>query len=76
MISKILRLLTLLGIILVSLSVYGQIDPVEKEILDFDESKSSINIPQFENKYTGAAGKMHYITIGFGGFSRGLERKY
>ncbi|MDD4108404.1 MAG: hypothetical protein PHH93_06780 [Prolixibacteraceae bacterium] len=42
MISKTLKLITSLGIIIISLSVYGQVDPVEKEILNFDESKSSL----------------------------------
>lgn len=42
----------------------------------FMRIRYAFNIPQFENKYTGAAGKMHYITIGFGGFARGAEREY
>ena len=33
-------------------------------------------MPQFENKYDGMTGNMHYITIGFGGMSRGLKRDY
>jgi hypothetical protein len=31
-------------------------------------------MPRFEKKYDGIAGNMHYITIGIGGFSRGIKR--
>ena len=34
------------------------------------------SIPRFEKKYEGMTGNMHYITIGFGGMSRGLKRDY
>ena len=34
------------------------------------------SMPQFENKYDGMTGNMHYITIGFGGIGRGLKREY
>lgn len=33
------------------------------------------SMPQFEKKYNGMAGNMHYITIGFGGLGRGLKRE-
>lgn len=31
-------------------------------------------MPRFDKKYDGMTGNMHYITIGFGGFSRGVKR--
>jgi hypothetical protein len=34
------------------------------------------SIPRFSKKYDGISGSMHYITIGVGGFSRGLKREY
>lgn len=34
------------------------------------------NIPRFNKKYDGMTGNMHYITIGFGGFSRGIKREF
>lgn len=34
------------------------------------------SIPRFEKKYDGMTGNMHYITIGFGGMSRGVKREY
>ena len=33
-------------------------------------------IPNFSKKYNEISGSTHYITIGFGGFSRGLKREY
>ena len=33
-------------------------------------------MPQFEKKYDGITGNMHYITIGIGGFARGTKREY
>jgi hypothetical protein len=33
-------------------------------------------LPQFQNKYAGLSGTMHYITIGFGGLSRNSKREY
>ena len=34
------------------------------------------NLPQFQNKYDGYSGAIHYITIGLGGFGRAKKRKY
>jgi hypothetical protein len=34
------------------------------------------SMPQFDKKYDGMTGNMHYITIGFGGMGRGLKRDY
>jgi len=34
------------------------------------------SIPNFAKKYDEISGGTHYITIGFGGFSRGLKREY
>ena len=34
------------------------------------------SIPRFSKKYDGIFGDMHYITIGVGGFARGLKREY
>ncbi len=32
------------------------------------------NIPNFSKKYDGVSGATHYVTVGIGGFSRGLKR--
>jgi hypothetical protein len=42
----------------------------------FMRIRYAYNAPQYSGKYSGASGKMHYITIGFGGFARGVERKF
>lgn len=42
----------------------------------FIRIRYAYNIPRFENKYDGMTGNMHYITIGFGGMSRGMKREY
>jgi len=34
------------------------------------------SIPRFSKKYDEILGNMHYITIGIGGFSKGLKREY
>lgn len=34
------------------------------------------NLPQFQNRYNGYEGAMHYITVGIGGFGRAIKRKY
>ncbi|HEY5391854.1 MAG TPA: hypothetical protein VIJ57_07060 [Hanamia sp.] len=34
------------------------------------------NLPQFQNKYDGYSGAIHYITVGVGGFGRAIKRKY
>jgi hypothetical protein len=34
------------------------------------------SIPNFSKKYNEISGGTHYITVGFGGFSRGLKREY
>ena len=34
------------------------------------------SIPNLSKKYDGISGGTHYITIGFGGFSKGLKREY
>jgi hypothetical protein len=46
-----------------------------KSSYGFKRIRYAYNAPQYTRKYTGASGKMHYITIGFGGFARGVERK-
>ena len=33
------------------------------------------NLSQFENKYPGFDGNMHYLTIGIGGFGRAIKRQ-
>ncbi len=42
----------------------------------FMRIRYAYNIPRFDKKYDGMSGNMHYITIGFGGMSRGLQREY
>ncbi len=34
------------------------------------------NAPNFEKKYNGINGSMHYITVGIGGFGRRIKRDY
>jgi len=34
------------------------------------------NLPQFQKRYNGYDGAMHYITVGIGGFGRAIKRKY
>lgn len=34
------------------------------------------NLPQFQKRYNGYNGAMHYITVGIGGFGRAIKRKY
>lgn len=33
-------------------------------------------LPQFDRKYEGMIGNMHYITVGFGGMARGTKREF
>ncbi len=40
----------------------------------FMRIRYAYNMPQFERNYPGITGNMHYITIGFGAFARGLVR--
>ncbi len=42
----------------------------------FMRIRYAYNIPRFEKKYDGISGNMHYITIGFGAFARGLKREH
>jgi hypothetical protein len=42
----------------------------------FMRIRYAYNIPRFDKKYDGMTGNMHYITIGFGGMARGLQREY
>lgn len=42
----------------------------------FMRIRYGLSMPRFENKYTGMTGNMHYITVGFGGMSRGVRREY
>jgi hypothetical protein len=41
----------------------------------FMRIRYAYNAPQYARKYAGASGNMHYVTIGFGGFARGVERE-
>lgn len=45
-----------------------------KSSYGFIRIRYAYNMPQFENDYPGMCGNMHYFTIGFGGFARGLRR--
>jgi len=42
----------------------------------FIRIRYAYNIPEFDKKFDGMSGNMHYITIGYGGMSRGLKREY
>ncbi len=42
----------------------------------FMRMRYGYSIPQFEKKYDGMSGNMHYITVGFGVMSRGIKRDY
>jgi hypothetical protein len=42
----------------------------------FMRVRYAFSLPRFKNKYGDINGNMHYLTIGFGGLSRGLKRDY
>lgn len=42
----------------------------------FVRIRYAYSMPGFEKYYPGISGNMHYLTIGFGGLSRGLRREY
>jgi hypothetical protein len=42
----------------------------------FMRIRYAFGVPRFKNKYSDIHGNMHYLTIGFGGISRGLKRDY
>ncbi len=60
-----------------------KLGPSKTEMVSFNEEsywflrlRYGYNLPQFQKRYNGYNGVMHYITVGIGGFGRAIKRKY
>jgi hypothetical protein len=52
------------------------VSPYAEQNYRFIRLRYGYNLPQFERKYSGMNGQMHYLTLGIGGIGRKIKREY